>query len=64
MAATWFAVGLWKTLEGDWQPQRLVVVEFPSVEQARRWWNSSEYAEAKALRQAATNTRMVVVEGV
>ena len=56
--------GSLETLEGDWQPQRLVVVEFPSVEQARRWWNSSEYAEAKALRQAATNTRMVVVEGV
>ena len=56
--------GTHETLEGDWQPRRLVVVEFPSVEQAKSWWNSREYADAKALRQAATNTRMVLVEGV
>lgn len=56
--------GALETLEGDWQPERLVVVEFPSVEQAKRWWNSSEYVEAKALRRAATKTRMVVVEGL
>ncbi|HVQ37056.1 MAG TPA: DUF1330 domain-containing protein [Pyrinomonadaceae bacterium] len=56
--------GALETLEGDWQPKRLVVVQFPTVEQARSWWSSSEYTDAKALRQAATNTRMVVVEGV
>ena len=56
--------GALETLEGAWQPKRFIIVEFPSTEQAKTWWNSSEYAEAKALRQAATNTRMVLVEGV
>lgn len=40
-----------QTLEGDWEPQRIVVLEFPSVERAKEWWNSSEYAPAKSIRQ-------------
>jgi uncharacterized protein (DUF1330 family) len=40
------------------------MVEFPSVERAKEWWNSDEYAEAKALRQATATTQMIVVEGV
>ena len=47
-------------LEGDWQPKRFVVVEFPTVERARAWWSSPEYAEAKALRQACATTRMIL----
>ena len=50
-------------LEGDWNPKRLVVIEFPSAERARAWWASPEYAEAKALRQATSHGRMIVVEG-
>ena len=53
-----------ETLEGDWSPKRLVMVEFPSAEQAKAWWASEEYAEAKALRQATARTQMIVVEGV
>ena len=53
-----------QTLEGVWTPQRFVMVEFPSLEKAKAWWNSTEYAEAKALRQATANTQMIVVEGV
>jgi uncharacterized protein (DUF1330 family) len=53
-----------ENLEGDWSPNRMVVVEFPSVEQAKKWWSSSEYAPAKALRQRCGRTRMIVVEGV
>jgi uncharacterized protein (DUF1330 family) len=53
-----------ETLEGDWRPKRIVVVEFPSVERAKEWWASEGYAEAKALRQATARTRMIVVEGV
>jgi uncharacterized protein (DUF1330 family) len=56
--------GATTTLEGTWQPARLVVVEFPSAEQARAWWDSPEYAEAKALRQSCARTEMIVVEGV
>jgi len=51
-------------MEGDWQPSRLVVLEFPSVEDARAWWSSEEYAEPKELRQRAAVTRMVLVKGV
>jgi uncharacterized protein (DUF1330 family) len=53
-----------ETLEGDWSPKRFVMVEFPSAEQAKAWWASDEYAEAKALRQATARTQMIVVEGV
>lgn len=52
------------TLEGEWQPNRLVIVEFPSVERAKAWWNSPEYAPAKALRQATSEGSLVVIEGV
>lgn len=52
------------TLEGDWDPERIVVLEFDSVEQARAWWSSPEYAEARALRQRSATTRMIIVEGV
>ena len=52
-----------ETLEGEWLPKRLVILEFPSVAQAKAWWGSSEYAEAKALRQATARTQMIVAEG-
>ena len=51
-------------LEGAWQPARLVIVEFPSVERAKAWWSSPEYADAKALRQATSEGTLVVIEGV
>ena len=56
--------GAAETLEGDWSPGRVVIVEFPSAERARAWWGSPEYAPAKALRQATAHTRMILVEGV
>jgi len=56
--------GRTETLEGDWAPKRFVVVEFPSMEQAKAWWASTEYADAKALRQATAVTQMIVAEGV
>jgi len=52
-----------QTLEGTWKPSRLVILEFDSVDQAKRWWNSPEYAPAKALRQKSAKTEMIVVEG-
>ena len=56
--------GAAETLEGDWKPARLVVLEFDSLERAKEWWSSPEYAPAKALRQKSSRTRMIVVEGV
>ena len=53
-----------ETLEGEWSPARVVIVEFPSVERAKAWWGSEEYAGAKALRQATARSRMIVVAGV
>lgn len=53
-----------ETLEGDWQPKRVVIAEFPSVEQARAWWDSPIYAAAKAQRQLSARTEMIIVEGV
>lgn len=56
--------GYTECLEGDWQPERMVILEFPSVEQAKAWWSSKEYAPAKALRQRIAHTNMLLVEGV
>ncbi len=56
--------GATETLEGDWQAKRLVILEFPSVEQAKTWLNSPEYAPARALRHKYARTNMVVVEGL
>lgn len=53
-----------ETLEGEWEPGRVVILEFPSAERAKAWWASEEYAEAKALRQATARTRMILVAGV
>ena len=53
-----------EALEGDWEPSRLIIIEFDSVERAKAWWSSEQYAEAKALRQRTANTTLTVVEGV
>jgi uncharacterized protein (DUF1330 family) len=56
--------GQTEVLEGDWRPSRLVLLEFPSIERARAWWNSPEYAEARALRQATSTGTLIILEGV
>jgi uncharacterized protein (DUF1330 family) len=53
-----------EVLEGSWAPQRLVILEFPTAAQARAWWESTEYARPKAMRQACARTEMLIVEGV
>ena len=52
------------SLEGSWQPKRMVVVEFDDAERAKAWHDSELYAPARALREASTNTRMIVVDGL
>ena len=56
--------GALDVLEGDWEPERLVVIEFASTEAARAWFDSDDYREARAVREGAGNWRMVVVDGV
>jgi uncharacterized protein (DUF1330 family) len=56
--------GASEILEGSWQPRRLVVLEFPTAERARAWWDSPEYAPAKAIRQRSAHTEMLLIEGI
>jgi uncharacterized protein (DUF1330 family) len=56
--------GTVEVLEGEWNPQRLVVLEFESVERLREWYDSPEYASLKQLRTESTSTEFVVVEGL
>jgi uncharacterized protein (DUF1330 family) len=56
--------GQTETLEGDWQPNRLVILEFPTVAQAKAWVNSPEYAPARAMRHQYARSKMVVIEGI
>jgi uncharacterized protein (DUF1330 family) len=51
-------------LEGDWQPSRLVVLEFEDLAAAKRWYDSERYQEARRLREGAARLRMVAVQGV
>jgi uncharacterized protein (DUF1330 family) len=51
-------------LEGDWNPSRLVVLEFPDLQAAKDWYVSDEYEAAKKLREGAANLRMVAVQGL
>jgi uncharacterized protein (DUF1330 family) len=50
-------------LEGDWQPERMIVLKFPSVAKARAFYDSPEYAKARDARAGAAIMRMIVVEG-
>lgn len=50
-------------LEGNWAPERIVVLRFATKELARAWWSSAEYAPAKRIRHAAASTKMIIVEG-
>lgn len=56
--------GQTETLEGDWIPNRIVVLQFENVEHAKAWINSPEYAEARALRHKYSISKAIVVEGV
>jgi len=56
--------GRTQTMEGEWKPSRLVILEFPTAEKARAWWNSPEYSAPKKLRQACARTEMVLIEGL
>ena len=51
-------------LEGAWMPQRFVVIEFPSADQARAWWNSPAYGAARSIRQMCARSNFILVEGL
>ncbi len=53
-----------ETLEGDWAPTRLVILEFESAERAKQWLESPEYSAGRQLRHKTATSNMIVVEGV
>lgn len=53
-----------ESVEGDWSPKRLAIVEFPSMEQALKWYRSDDLAPLIALRQRAARSKFIIVEGI
>jgi uncharacterized protein (DUF1330 family) len=53
-----------EVLEGDWDVDRLVIVEFPSMDAARAWYRSPEYQEVVSIRHGASHGRGVLLAGV
>ncbi len=56
--------GATETIEGDWQPQRLVILEFDDTEHFRLWYDSPEYSAARQIRWRASSGRAVLIQGV
>ena len=55
--------GTTQALEGEWSPERLVILEFPTADAARKWFSSPEYTEARAIRRASSTARILLVDG-
>ena len=51
-------------LEGSTEPKRVVILEFPSYERAKAWWDCVEYQGPKAIRQSAADSDAILVDGV
>ncbi|MBE0612919.1 MAG: DUF1330 domain-containing protein [Burkholderiales bacterium] len=56
--------GAYETMEGDWKPQRVTIVEFESMEKGKVFYNSPEYQAAIKTRAGAANMKMLLVQGV
>jgi uncharacterized protein (DUF1330 family) len=56
--------GATETIEGDWQPRRLVIIEFADTAHFRAWYDSPEYAEVRTIRFNASTARAVLAQGV
>jgi len=53
-----------ETLEGGWQPQRVVVLQFPSADHARSWHESPDYVKLTKIRHSASTGSLILAEGV
>lgn len=56
--------GACETIEGDWKPKRIVLLQFDNMEGAKAWLNSPEYVEPRKHRHRTAKTRMILVEGL
>ncbi len=52
------------TIAGDWRPERIILVEFPSSDHVKQWWDSPEYKAIAGLREQSTEARAIIVEGI
>jgi uncharacterized protein (DUF1330 family) len=55
--------GPFDCLEGEWPNERVVVIEFPSVEQARAWYQSEDYQTLAGIRQSASRGTLILIAG-
>ena len=58
------AGGSVETIEGAWDPKRIIVIEFESLERAREWWGSEKYRELRELRRETSQAKILLVDGV
>ena len=56
--------GKTEVLEGDWQPKRIVILEFASMDRAKEWLHCEQYREPRKLRHQTAKTNMILVEGL
>lgn len=56
--------GVHEVLEGDWEPTRLVILEFPDMATLKAWYESAEYAPVKAIREESAESRLIALEGL
>ena len=56
--------GKTRVVAGDWAPQRVIIIEFESIDRFNAWWNSPEYRAVAPLREKSALTNAIVVEGV
>src|SRR5262245_55857296 len=55
--------GAVEPVEGAWTPPGIIIVEFPSMDRAREWYRSPEYAEALKVRATALDRNLIFVDG-
>ena len=53
-----------ETIEGNWAPKVVIIIEFPTLERARTWYRSKEYASALAVRDQAISRHLILVDGL
>ncbi len=61
--ASWSAAAPSETLEGDWHPRRIVVLQFPSADHARGWYESPDYVKLMEIRRRASTGSLILAEG-
>ena len=57
------ASGTIENIEGDWNPQKLIVIEFETIERAKKWWESENYREIKEIRLESSNAKILLTVG-